>query len=299
MNRYKHSTPLTPEERAQLRAWIEAMGLTQIVHRASLGGRKTVISAVEGGRVSDPVKARLLAVISSPPPSQRLCHRRGCDHPAAPARDGHLSIYCAEHLHHPAQRAHRRRKRCRVGRRFGRLKVLREIPTPPNAPRLVRVACKCGEEKEVLLWSLTRTRGLRSCGCLKVKATKIARKALALRVLSFTEQRRLLEAVEREGIGRLAKRIGVKTDTIRHVLAGKPVQESTYNRLLIRRERSGAEVKLLARITSTPVLTPAIERWGEELGLTCDQVWEALEAALERGELARDLTPAGVRWRKP
>ena len=40
------------------------------------------------------------------------------------------------------------------------------------------------------------------------------------------------------------------------------------------------------------------EAWGCVADLSREQVWAALESALARGDLARDLGPAGLRWRR-
>ena len=57
------------------------------------------------------------------------------------------------------------------GDRYGRLVILEEVPTIVSyrvkRMRMVRCRCDCGDEKDYKLNSLTRTKGSKSCNCLR------------------------------------------------------------------------------------------------------------------------------------
>jgi hypothetical protein len=70
------------------------------------------------------------------------------------------------------------------GRRFGRLKVVREGPGQPVKGKTYRrrtmiCRCRCGSpDKEILLWLLTPG-GTQSCGCLRRELAPLHAKAVA------------------------------------------------------------------------------------------------------------------------
>jgi hypothetical protein len=107
-HRWKDCAPLTPGERAQLAAWVEAIGLQPVAARAGLSGHSVLRRAHTGGRVSPDTREALVRLFAQPLPERRTCRRRGCDQPVAPAPPvGARPCYCPRHACHD-QRTRRR-----------------------------------------------------------------------------------------------------------------------------------------------------------------------------------------------
>ena len=196
------------------------------------------------------------------------------------------------------------RSPCPVGQRFGRLVVTGE-GTPRRygradlLVRFFRCRCDCGAVKDVSAISLRRGVTV-SCGCIRATVARVCG-----RTLSPQEREQIEEGVCRAGTARAyAAACGVSAGTLSEARRGKSVRPGTRERLLCPHDSTRAPpsrdavATLLARIPPTPTPVRVIEAWGCVADLSREQVWAALESALARGDLARDLGPAGLRWRR-
>jgi hypothetical protein len=159
--------------------------------------------------------------------------------------------------------------------------------------------CDCGVVKDVSAISLRRGVTV-SCGCIRATVTRVCGRAL-----NPQEREQVEEGVRQAGTARAyAAACGVSASTLSDARKGKPVRPGTREKILCTHDSTRAPpsrdavATLLARIPTTPTPVRVIEAWGCVLDLSRGDVWAALESALARGELARDLGPAGLRWRR-